>query len=119
MFFGTAYPKVFLSRSPAMVPSDAKLIEVVNEKPADMTNEHWKFLCSLRFGLVVFSAPLGEMASLPYQVGEGDLDGDLVRQHCLFLLSCIYIRTFSLVSLSIPTYNALLYSTYACSGKRF
>ncbi len=119
MLFGQAHPKVFLSRSPAMVPGDAKLLEVVGEKPADMTNENWKFLCSLRFGLVVFSAPLGEMASLPYQVGEGDLDGDLVRQHCLLSLSRICIWMFSLVSLSIPTYNALLYSTYACSGKRF
>jgi len=73
---------VFLSRSPALVPSDAKLVEVVNERPSSMTTENWNFLCSLRFGLVVFSAPLGEMTPLPFQVGEGDLDGDLYL--CVF-----------------------------------
>ena len=77
--FGAHYPKIFLSRSPALVPSDAKLLEVVGEKPQNMTKENWNHLCSLRFGTVVFSAPLDGMPSLPYQVGEGDLDGDLVR----------------------------------------
>jgi len=88
--FGAVHTKVFLSRSPALVPSDAKLLEVVGSKPPQMTNENWKHLRGLRFGLVVFSAPLDGMPSLPYQVGEGDLDGDLVREMNHDLLRFIY-----------------------------
>jgi hypothetical protein len=47
-----------------------------------MTKEKWNYLCSLRFGVVVFAAPEEEMLSLPAQVGEGDLDGD--RYLCVF-----------------------------------
>ena len=77
--FGEVYPKVFLSRSPALVPSDAKLLEVVGQKPPKMSSANWKHLRSLGFGIVVFPAPQDGMPSLPYQVAEGDLDGDLVR----------------------------------------
>lgn len=87
--FGEVNTKVFLSRSPALVPSDAKLLEVVGSKPPQMTNEQWKHLCSLRFGTAVFPRPLDGMPSLPYQVGEGDLDGDLVR----FIYSCFNLCT--------------------------
>ena len=83
--FGARHPRIFLSRSPALVPSDAKLLEVVHKKPSSMTQENWKFLCSFRFGTVVFSAPLSGMPTLPYQDGEGGLDGDLVRFACVVL----------------------------------
>lgn len=73
------YTKVFLSRSPALVPNDAKLLEVVGQKPPKMSIENWKHLCSLGFGIVVFPAPQKGAPSLPHQVAEGDLDGDLVR----------------------------------------
>ena len=88
--FGEMHNKVFLSRSPALVPSDAKLLEVVRSKPPQMTSDNWKHLCSLRFGIVVFPRPLEGMPSLPYQVGEGDLDGDLVRELSCWLLSFIF-----------------------------
>ena len=98
-----------------MVPSDAKLLEAVSQKPQNMTKENWNFLCSLRFGLVVFSAPLGEMASLPYQVGEGDLDGDLVRQHCLLsLLLYWYVFTCLTFDSYHGTYDTLSIKQYLC-----
>ena len=71
------HTKVFLSRSPALVPSDAKLLEVVGQKPQKMSSENWEHLCSFGFGILVF--PQEGVPSLPYQIAEGDLDGDLVR----------------------------------------
>ena len=98
--FGARYPRIFLSRSPALVPSDAKLLEVVHKKPSSMTKENWNFLCSFRFGTVVFSAPLNGMPPLPCQVGEGDLDGDLVRfTHVLLYLLGTSFHLFSLTAL--------------------
>ena len=90
--FGDVHAKVFLSRSPALVPSDAKLLEVVGQKPLEMSSENWKHLCGLGFGIVVFPAPQEGMPSLPYQIAEGDLDGDLVRMlvACVIILFSLY-----------------------------
>lgn len=93
-----------MSRSPALVPSDAKLLEVVHKKPSSMTQENWNFLCSFRFGTVVFSAPLNGMPPLPCQVGEGDLDGDLVRftHVLLYLLGTPFVFSHRITPLSQP-----------------
>ena len=77
--FGEVHSKVLLSRSPALLPSDAKLLEVVGQKPPKMSSANWKHLRSLGFGIVVFPGSQDGVPSLPHQVAEGDLDGDLVR----------------------------------------
>lgn len=71
------HKKVFLSRSPALEPTDAKLISVVGSKPKDMCQADWDLLCSYGFGTIIFprlksklSAPLASI------IAEGDLDGD-------------------------------------------
>jgi len=75
--FCSVHKEVFVTRSPCMEPSDAKIIKVLSLRPEAMPQESWDFLCNLRFGHIVFPTA-GDSASNPlcFQVGEGDLDGD-------------------------------------------
>jgi hypothetical protein len=71
------HKKVFVTRSPAVEPSDGHLLPVVNRKPAKMSNADWNLLESLPFGVLVFGNPRGDETPLPERIAGGDLDGDL------------------------------------------
>eukprot|EP00934_Nitzschia_sp_Nitz4_P008830 Nitzschia sp. Nitz4//scaffold63_size106090//64408//66450//NITZ4_004396-RA/size106090-processed-gene-0.146-mRNA-1//-1//CDS//3329555993//8820//frame0 len=90
------YPEIFISRSPCLEPTDAKLLKVVNHKPYEMSTETWEWLRSMKFGHVLFSVPRDRenAVPLPEACGNGDLDGDLYFI-CFHdkILSCLR-RTF-------------------------
>jgi len=52
--FGEVHSKIYVSRSPCMEPSDAKIVSVVGRKPKDMSTDDWKLLCSYEFGTIIF-----------------------------------------------------------------
>ena len=73
------HKKVFLSRSPALEPTDAKLVAVIGSKPKDMCKADWDLLCSYRFGTIIFprlKSKSKQSAPLACMIAEGDLDGD-------------------------------------------
>jgi len=73
--FGKVHKKVYLSRSPCLEPSDAKLVSVVGTKPKGMDDDDWKLLCSYKFGTIIF--PKSTLFDpLPCLIADGDLDGD-------------------------------------------
>ena len=55
--FGKVNKTVFLSRSPCLEPSDAKLVSVVGCKPVGMSSSEWDMLCSYNFGTIIFPRP--------------------------------------------------------------
>jgi hypothetical protein len=71
------HKKVFVTRSPAVEPSDGHLLPVVNKKPAKMFKADWELLLSIPFGILLFGNPRGDEAPLPERIAGGDLDGDL------------------------------------------
>jgi len=73
--FGKCFPKVYVSRSPCLAPSDAKLLSVVGTKPPTMSANEWDELCSFEFGSIIFGHP-EKYAPLPCMIADGDLDGD-------------------------------------------
>ncbi|KAL3765869.1 hypothetical protein ACHAWU_005402 [Discostella pseudostelligera] len=88
--FGEAHSRIFLSRSPCLAPTDAKMVSVVGSKPEEMSMDDWNILCSYGFGTIIFPQSLVSMACI---IADGDLDGDdyfvlwderLIRQlsHC-------------------------------------
>ena len=70
------YPHVFITRYPCTEKEDGKLIDTVISQPEEMSNDNWSFLQSIPFGAVVFG-PSSSSESLPEQISNGDLDGDL------------------------------------------
>jgi len=75
--FGKIYKKVYLSRSPSLEPTDAKLVSVIGSKPKDMSKADWDLLCGYKFGTIIFPR-LGSKLSTPLSsmIAGGDLDGD-------------------------------------------
>ena len=74
--FGHTGKKIFVARYPCLVERDTALWPMVSKKPKDMLKEDWDMLCSMAFGLIIFSRPkLKGKISLP-QMLSGDLDGD-------------------------------------------
>lgn len=63
VLFGRAHSRVFLSRSPCLKPTDAKLVSVIGSKPKKMSELHWNELCSYGFGTIIF--PLSQTIPLP------------------------------------------------------
>ena len=65
VLFGKAHSKVFLSRSPCLEPTDAKLLNVVGSKPREMSTDDWNMLCSYGYGTIIFpqsrSVPLANV----------------------------------------------------------
>ncbi len=61
--FGKVHTKVYLSRSPCLEPTDAKLVSVIGSKPKQMSNDDWEVLCSYRFGTIIF--PRSKEGSTP------------------------------------------------------
>lgn len=73
VLFGEAHPKIFLSRSPCLAPTDAKMVSVVGNKPEDMSMDDWNMLCGYDFGTIIFPQSLKSLACI---IADGDLDGD-------------------------------------------
>jgi hypothetical protein len=70
--------QLFVTRSPCTEKKDGILLRNVRSKPKDMPQASWDFLCSMPFGMLVFSNFSKHASkSLPEQVNDGDLDGDL------------------------------------------
>ena len=46
--------KIFVTRSPCVEPTDAKMWPVVNIKPKRMPAETWEWLCGFKFGHIIF-----------------------------------------------------------------
>jgi hypothetical protein len=58
-------------------PSDAKILKLLQRKPAEMSKEAWAFLSKRPFGHIIFPTSKDkDDAPLPSLVGNGDLDGD-------------------------------------------
>lgn len=68
--------KVFVTRSPCVLPEHGRMLERICEKPYRMKEQVWEWLLSLPFGGIIFSV-LGNGVPIPLTVSEGDLDGDL------------------------------------------
>lgn len=69
--------RVIVTRSPCTDPSDLHVLELVSNKPKNMTKEDWQHICSLPFGAIMFASPQDPHAkSLPEIVNSSDLDGD-------------------------------------------
>ena len=69
---------VFVTRTPCTEVQDSLILPVVQRQPKEMSQENWNFLCSLHFGVIIFSSPKSKNTlSLPEQISNGDLDGDL------------------------------------------
>ena len=54
VLFGEAHAKIFLSRSPCLAPTDAKVVSVVGSKLEEMSEDDWNMLCSYNFGTIIF-----------------------------------------------------------------
>jgi hypothetical protein len=70
--------QVFITRYPCTEKKDGKLIKLaIGYRPENVSAEHWAFLQSLPFGILVFGPSSNHKLSLPEQISDGDLDGDL------------------------------------------
>jgi len=65
-------PKVLVSRSPCLEPSDVKILPVCEKKPWNMSNKAWSELCSYPFGHIIFPTrkPKGFQYFLPETIAE-------------------------------------------------
>jgi len=69
---------VFVTRTPCTEVQDSLILPIVQHQPKEMSQGNWNFLCSLQFGVIIFSSPKSKNTpSLPEQISNGDLDGDL------------------------------------------
>lgn len=68
--------QVFITRYPCTERKDGKLLKILHHCPQTMTIENWNFLQSIPYGILVFG-PSSSPLSLPEQIADGDLDGDL------------------------------------------
>lgn len=73
------HSRIMVTRFPCVKPEHARLLKLVT-RPSEgcaesMTDDVWRWLTSLPFGVIVFS--MHGTRSLPRACGEGDLDGDL------------------------------------------
>ena len=49
----------------------------MTEQPEGMSNNNWKLLSTMKFGIVIFGSPGDPSAkTMPEQMANGDLDGD-------------------------------------------
>ena len=68
--------EIFVTRSPCTKVSDARMLPMVTNKPASMTQHDWKWLNTVPFGAIIFASPNKGKEPLPAQIANGDLDGD-------------------------------------------
>ena len=74
--FGHSGKKIFVARYPCLVERDTAMWPMVSKKPKKMRKDDWNLLCSMEFGLIIFSRPKSKgKLSMP-QMLSGDLDGD-------------------------------------------
>lgn len=74
--FGHSGKKIFVARYPCLVERDTAMWPMVSKKPKNMRKDDWDLLCSMEFGLIIFSRPKSKgKLSMP-QMLSGDLDGD-------------------------------------------
>jgi len=84
--------QVFITRSPCMEASDAKVLPNITTKPDEISSADWKFLQGLPFGAIIFGNPSRcEEMTLPESIAGGDLDGDL---YFICWNKCIVKNTF-------------------------
>jgi len=74
--FGKVHTKVYLSRSPSLEPTDAKLVSVIGSKPREMSKDDWDMLCTYKFGTIIIPRSKEGSVPLPCVIADGDLDGD-------------------------------------------
>jgi hypothetical protein len=77
VLFGEAHSRIFLSRSPCLAPSDAKMVSVVGSKPEEMSMDDWNILCSYDFGTIIFPQSLVSMTCV--------IAGESFNPFCFFL----------------------------------
>lgn len=80
--FGEVHTKVFLSRSPCLEPTDAKLVSVIGSKPKEMSKDDWDMLCCYEFGTIIF--PLSKKGSTPLPCM---IAGMKLKDMCIFVSS--------------------------------
>ena len=74
--------KLFVTRSPCILPSHGRMLPVVTQRPSGMASATWDWLLTLPIGAVLFSGE-GDVEGaehglpLPSTIADGDLDGDL------------------------------------------
>ena len=69
--------QIFVTRSPCMEPDDGRMIDLVSEKPAQMSAQNWEWLENLPLSVIIFATPEPGTLAIPPQIADGDLDGDL------------------------------------------
>jgi hypothetical protein len=91
--FGKVHPKVYLSRSPSLEPTDAKLVPVISSKPKEMSGDDWNMLCSYQFGTIIFPQSKDESTPLP-NVIAGTILPDHIFVIVYFLTKQYYIISY-------------------------
>jgi hypothetical protein len=74
--------KLFVTRSPCILPSHGRMLPVVTQQPSGMASATWNWLQTLPIGAVLFSGEGDADGAehglpLPSTIADGDLDGDL------------------------------------------
>ncbi len=64
VLFGEAHPQIFLSRSPCLAPTDAKMVSVVGNIPEEMSMDDWNMLCGYDFGTIIFPQSVKSLACI-------------------------------------------------------
>ena len=80
--FGKVHTKVYLSRSPSLEPTDAKLVSVIGSKPKEMSKDDWDMLCSYRFGTIIFPRSKKGSTPLPCVIAGMNFP-DSLYCHCI------------------------------------
>ena len=73
----TPKDEIFVTRSPCVKASDARMVPMVTSKPDAMSQQDWDWLSAFPFGTLIFANPDEGFEPLPAQIAKGDLDGDL------------------------------------------
>ena len=89
--FGKVHTKVYLSRSPSLEPTDAKLVSVVGSKPKEMSEDDWDMLCSYGFGTIIFPRSKNGSTPLPCVIAGMNIP-DYLYCHCIISYPMILHR---------------------------
>ena len=93
--FGKVHTKVYLSRSPSLEPTDAKLVSVVGSKPKEMSENNWDMLCSYGFGTIIFPRSKNGSTPLPCVIAGMNIP-DYLFCHCIISYPMTLHRRFPL-----------------------
>jgi hypothetical protein len=87
-----------VTRHPCTEKGDLVILDCVRSKPNCVSLDHWKFLQSLPFGMIVFAAPRDGQTPIAHKIADGDLDGDLFL--CLWVgaIPCSIVMIYSVCS---------------------